>query len=340
MNNDLIAITPTTALQVLSSKDDTEKLIEDIRLKVMSLEGGKMDTVSGRKQIRSNAFKATKSKSAVKKMTTDLIEAQELIIAPQLATIKALKENYNGFAKSMDQIRKEVNAEVDEYEAELKRVEDEKAMLLLIEEAIEMNIEFNRQLDIKKQIAHMEAIIDNNEFDEQKRIEKENARLLAKQQEMQRIAHEEKIKLKAYEDARIEVERKNKAVAEKAELEKRRAIEARVVAEKAAKQAAIDAENERIKAIEQARVNAEKAEKRRLADIEAAKQSEINKQKEEKQRLKKEANEREADINHRKAINNAALTAIIEVGDVSNEQAMVILKAIIRDQIPNVSLAY
>mgnify|MGYP003661052472 CR=1 FL=1 len=96
MNNELVVIEKENALSVLSDKHGVEKLIDDVRERVMSMEGGSLKTASGRKVIRSNAFKATKAKTAIaNEFITPLISSITEKIQPDL-----------------DKIRKDVNSEV------------------------------------------------------------------------------------------------------------------------------------------------------------------------------------------------------------------------------------
>lgn len=129
MSNELIVITPENALTVLSTKSGTDQLIEEVRERVMNLEGGNMKTASGRKKIRSNAFKATKSKTKLNELIDDQINIVEAGIFVELGLIQDLKDNKKVLKEGLDKIRKDVNEDVDAFEADLKCIEDEKIEL-------------------------------------------------------------------------------------------------------------------------------------------------------------------------------------------------------------------
>lgn len=241
MNNELIVIEPATALKILSSKQGTDKLVDEVRIKVMSLEGGKMDTITGRKQIRSNAFKATKSKAPVKKMVTDLIAVQESKMAPYVEIIDALKDNYNDFAAGMDKIRKDTNAEVDAFEDKIKQAKSEKAELARIA-LIDKDWDFAQML-MKEYFSLIER--GDAEVAYMEKLEAEKV-------EQERIAREKLIAEKAAADAKLKAEQKAEAEKQRLEKEKQDAIDAQKLAEqqaddqrKAAIQADIDLEAEK-----------------------------------------------------------------------------------------------
>lgn len=284
MKNELITLNETTALSVMSSTTNTDQLIADVKAKVSSLEGGSMKTATGRKQIRSNAFKATKSKGAVKKLSMDLIEQQEAKIAPTLLVIQSIKDNFNTFAAGMDKIRKDTNEDVDAFEAELKRVEDEKIWSAMLEEAYNLDIleteRIARQKEQKFQFDHMEAIVFNMENDKRIADEIEASRL-----------RDEQIAINAAAKATKEAEEKALAESNRLKLEKQQAIDAQkeaeaetkrqqqaaIVAEEEAEQLAIEkqqAEKEAKEAAElaekRAKIQAEEASKKAIEDQEKA----------------------------------------------------------------------
>lgn len=305
MSNELIVIEQSTALQVLSNKEGVKSLIDQVRENVMSLEGGEMESITGRKQIRSNAFKATKSKAAVKKMIFNLIAAQELKMAPYIAVVGALKDNYNEFASGMDSIRKEANADVDAYEAELKRIEDEKT-----------EIARRAEIDSHRDFAQMMmneyfSLVERGDF-EVAYIEK----VAAEKVEQERIAREKAIAEKAAAEAKLkaeaEAEVKAKAEAERvaiekqqaialAEKEKQDAIDAKLKAEQEAeaqRQAAMQAEFELEQAAEQAIIDAQEAEKVRVEQqAEAEMQAKIAEQRRIDQQKQSDENARIAEQN-------------------------------------------
>ena len=346
MSNELVQIEQSTALSVLSDASGVEKLIQDVKENVMSLEGGSMDTGVGRKQIRSNAFKATKSKTKVKALTKGLIEAQELIIKPQLETIAALKENYNVFAAGMDSIRKEVNSEVDEYEAAIQRKKDEEAELKR-RESVERDREFADILysqylaEVERglaEIACMEELAAKKAQEEQEKREVEIARQAAAS-----------AKLEAENAARAEKERlENEAKAAKAEAERQKqaAIQADIDAANAAEQARIDAvnaENLRIKQLEQAKANAEKAKRladeQKLKEVEAAKAYERQRANDAEAAAAEQLATRKANSEHAAKIKGIIKRQLMEAG-LPEDMSITAVKAMAKPNFKHITINY
>ena len=81
-------------------------------------------------------------------------------------------------------------------------------------------------------------------------------------------------------------------------------------------------------------------EKRAIVDQEAAVQRERDRVAREQQSIKDDQERRERDTEHKALVNNCALQAILMASDVSEAKGKQILKAIIRNQVPNVSISY
>lgn len=185
------------------------------------------------------------------------------------------------------------------------------------------------------------------------------ARIAAEAAEKARLAAEaEAHRLRAEELARVEAE---KAAAEaKAAAERKAAEEARAAEERRAREA-----EERAAAAERARIAAEaKAERDRLAAIEAAQMAEERAKAREAEAARKaeadriaavaaeqrraaaakaaeeaEAARRAANVAHKRKINGEVLAAMLTFG-VSDDTAQVVIKAIVRGEIPHVSITY
>lgn len=226
-NNELVVIEEQTALQVLSSQDGVQKLIKDVRDRVMSLDGGDLNTKSGRAKIRSNAFKATKAKTQInEKYIKPLIEQITDKIQPDLDKIQALKDSKKILDSGLDQIRKDVNEEVQAIEDKIKQEEEKKAAE---EEAARIAAEIEQ--------AHEVAILMNEKFDRdmaERKAEEERQRIEAERiAEEQRKAREEQIRLQAIEEEkrraqeeRERIERERIAEKERADRLERERIEA------------------------------------------------------------------------------------------------------------------
>lgn len=235
---ELATIEAGTELKTFSTPKGADALIATVRESVMSMDGGSMKNGVSRKKIRSNAFAATKFKTKLKADHIDpLIASLELEIKPIQDTITAIKKGEKYINEGLDQIRKDVNQEVDAFESELKRVADEKA-------EDERLAEIAIQIELRWDYAHMML----NQF---KLGELMTVDYLDEKQRLR----DEAIAKAAAEKATIEAEAKAKAE-----------IEAAKAAEAKAKQDVIDTENKRV---EDLRLAAEETERQRQAAIQA-----------------------------------------------------------------------
>lgn len=329
MSNELVVIEKESALAVLSDKSGVEKLIEDVRDRVMSLDGGNLETVSGRKKIRSNAFKATKAKTAInEEYIKPLVASITAEIQPQLDTIQALKDNKKILDAGLDGIRKDVNAEVDAIDNEIKRIEEEKR---LAEEAEKLR----QQVEADHEIAILLNEKFDRELEEKRKAEQEAERLRLEAEEKARLEREALIAQQAKEAAEREakereerLERERLAAIEREEKAKRDAI----AAEERAKAQAEEAERQRVIAEEKAKRDAEEVAER-------AKQAEIRRQQEEQERLRLEQEQREANKKHIGAIRKAAKESLMALG-MDEEQAKSVVMAIHNGKIANVKIHY
>jgi len=311
MSNELVVLTQETALSVLTNQDHVKSTIEHVKEQILSMDGGSLDTKTGRKVIRSNAFKATKAKTGIKSQHVDpLIEKITGEIQPKLDTIKAIKDNFKLLGEGLDDVRKEINIDVDAIDAKIKAEEDAK---IAAAKAVE---------DAKQYAADWEIACLLNE-----KIDRELAEI--KSQEAKAHA-EQAAQAKADQEARekrIAEEAAAKAKAD-AEAATRRAIEA----EHLIKQQAIQAEANRKAAEAQAAVAAEKAaEQARLAEVERRRLDDVA--------AAEEQAKREADKKHIGATRKAAKEALMALG-IDEAMAKTIVKAIHNKAIPNVQINY
>ena len=146
----------------------------------------------------------------------------------------------------------------------------------------------------------------------------ELARLRKEAEEREQKDREEAVAREAAEAAKQE---QAEALA-KAQAEKELAEQRRIAAEKQAEQDRADAERKAAEAAEQAAAR----ERQRIADEQA--------------KAEAEQKAREADKEHKGAINRAALEAIQAAGQITEEQARAITVAIIKGQVPAVTISY
>ena len=100
------------------------------------------------------------------------------------------------------------------------------------------------------------------------------------------------------------------------------------------------AEQRRIAQEKQAELDKIEAEKRAIAQAEAAKQAEIARQQAELARLEQERLAREADKEHKATINREALACLVELTDLTGEQAKSVIIAIAKNQVTHVKINY
>jgi len=278
-------------------------------------------TAKGRKEIARNAMRVSRSKLRIDGFRKELVSKEK-------QRLKLIDSEGKRFRDACDSIRDQVRKPLDDWEeAEERR---------LAKEALDREI--SDAFDL--------AIIENDLFDRQKSIEAQEAKLAqeaeekrlkeaAEQKERDRIANEERIKkeakLAAEREAKekLELERRESAkreadaiiAKERAEREAKEAIER---GKKAAAQAIIDKENAIKKAREDAEQKAKEAEDKRLREEAQAKIL---------------ARRKAENIEHQKTINNAIKVAFQKNG-LSEETSKIIVTAIAKKQIPNLSINY
>lgn len=314
----IIEIAPDMAPSIYV-ENGLEKFLEQIRESVKEVPD--LSTAKGRARIASLAAQVSRSKTAVEKPGRDYLRHLKEAVKPAEAELRR-------FVSACDEMRDEVRRPLTEWEAEQERIK--------AEEAARVKAENDRK---QFESDHEIALLMNDAFDRE-------AKEKAEEVERQRIAHEEELKRQAAEQARREAE--EKAAAELAEAKKREedAIAARAQAELLAKQAQERAEQE-------AKDAAAKAEAEKKAVIEA----EQRKAKEEADRIKLEAEAKEAarlaeekriadeaaaraaDIEHRRAINAAAVQALIDQG-IPEDWAKTCVVAIARGKVPATTINY
>lgn len=315
---------------VLYIENGLEAFLDQIRAAVNEVPD--LSTAKGRARVASLAAQVSRSKTAVEKPGRDYLK--RLKEQP-----KVVEAELRRFVTECDKVRDEVRRPLTEWEAEQDRIKAEEAMNAMHEEALVMNEEFDRQLAAKIEADHEIALLMNDAFDR-------DAKAKAEEAERQRIDHEEELKRQAEEKAKREA-------AEAAQRE----IDAAAAREREALLAKDRAERERIEAEQKAEADknaaAEQAEREKQAAIEAerrkaqeeadrikreAEAKEAERQAEEK-RIADEKAKREADVEHRRAINAAAVQALIDQG-IPEDWAKACVVAIARGKVPATTINY
>lgn len=232
--SELIVIEQTNAVAVLSTDDGIKALLDNVRANIDNMDGGSMKNKTSRQKIRSNAFAATKAFKKINDETIEpLIADLTKKIQPQLNVINAVKANQSVLQSGLQKIRKDVNADVDAFEAELQRIEDEKI-------EAERVAAVDRDYDFAKVLYNEylnQVILGESKIADMKKRAFEKS-------EKERIAREKKIAEDAAAEATLKAE-------QAAQAEKQRLIDV-------AEQLKVDAENQQKAAI-QADIEAEKA---------------------------------------------------------------------------------
>lgn len=306
-----------------------------------------LSTKKGRDRIASLAAKVSRSKTAVEKPGRDYLRKLK-------AMPKVVEAELREFVTAMDALRDEVRAPLNEYEAA------EKERKQAHESKIDWLNNWNDQLEhapseiIKQRMAEVEAVELGESWQE---YETEAARakdaaltglrdLLAvteqreaEQAELERLRQEAAEREQKEREERIAREAAEKARQEqaealaKAQAEKELAEQRRIAAEKQAEIDRIEAENR----AEQERIA---AEQRAAEQAEAAAQAERDRIAAEQARAEAERKAREADREHQGNINRAAMEAIQQAGSLSDDQARAVIRAIVKGQVPNVTINY
>lgn len=317
MTNELIVIEQETALQVFSADAGLDPIIQQAKDAVAEFEHD-LSTAAGRKRTASLANKVAKLKVHLDGMGKELVSDWK-------SKAKVVDSNRKAMRDDLDELKATARKPLTEWEAEQAAIEAEKAHIAMLEDAHKINAEFDEYQAQQKIIHHMEAIIDNHAFDEQRKVDAENARREAEQAEKDRIANEQRIA----EEATKRAEANALAEKQRLEQEKINAENARKVAE----QKAIDAENQRV-------IDAANAEKKRLADIEQTKIDEAKKVEDKRIADEAEAAKRKANIAHQTMVKKAIIASLMQHAGLDQASATTTAKSLWDGKIDYASIAY
>ncbi|EOH2999461.1 hypothetical protein ACL0YQ_000976 [Citrobacter freundii] len=302
------------------SDEYISNLIADIRQKALSVVGD-VNTVKGRGVYISMAYTVRRTKTSIDEAGKNLVAEMKNRPALVDASRKKVRD-------ALDELAVEIRRPATEWEAEQERIK--------AEEAARVKAENDRK---QFESDHEIALLMNDAFDREAKEKAEEA-------ERQRIAHEEELKRQAEEKAKREA-------AEAAQRE----IDAAAAREREALLAKERAERERIEAEQKAEADKKAAAEQAERDKQAAIEAERRKAQEETDRIKREAEAKEAarlaeekriadeaaaraaDIEHRRAINAAAVQALIDQG-IPEDWAKACVVAIARGKVPATTINY
>ena len=324
-----------------------------------------LTTKKGRDAVASLAYKIAKTKTGLEKAANSLTEEQK-------AMVKVVVSERQEMSATLDKLRDKAREPLNKWEAqEVARVAGLKAALEYLNDLGRVDA-MTAPDQIRKMIEELTITFTSEDWAEYQAaaeaahnlaVEKFTADLIASEKRIADEAELAELRAKAAEQQRKEeAARLEQAAREQAEHAEQQ--------EKARQQAAKEqADRDAAELVKAEKARAEQAEARAKqfeADaIAAAKQAEADKiaaaeqaeaikiraeefaRNEERNRLariaegEKEAEEaRAADLQHRKKINNAALEALIKCSEISQEQAKMIIEAMVKNQIPHVKISY
>ncbi len=251
-----------------------------------------------------------------------------------LNELKAESEKYTGLYVDMNETeqRKYVKEKADSINQLLKKLDRAR---------IDLSKNYKSQVekeaaDIKErlEIANLPftLLIDEHKAERKKVLDAEKAR-------KQAILDAEQLEL----DHEMALLMNDKFDADKAQAERERVEHEEKIKTEAIKAQAEQAERDRIAAAEreeQAKQDLIDAEAKRVADVEAAKQAEIHRQKLEDERKQREEDARLSNVEYVRGINNQVLEALANHSTLPVEQLKMIVRAIARNEIPNVTINY
>lgn len=368
-------ITPDNA-PLIFGHNSLSRFVELARAEVVG-EVPDLTTDKGRKRIASLAAKVARSKTAVDgagraylkklKEMPKTIEAELREFTAEMDALrdevrKPLNEYEAAEVARRDAIEDAVQSIIDlssvPEDATSAEIEQQMGKLHTIVLDVETFQERLEEAQIKHKYA-CEAL--GTAFTKRVAIEEQAAELERLRQE--KAARDEQDRIKAAAEKAVEDERQRVAQEQQAQrdADARRVQEAEQAtrdAEARAQQAERDriateqrAEENRIAAEQLAEQEREAAYQREIQAVERARRAEIERQEQEQAEQQRQQQAREADKAHRGAINKAALDAlmmvkttpdgIVTLGDIIDDEALkMVITAIIRGQIPNVSIKY
>lgn len=348
---ELVAIpTPQTALQVFTTEGGIDPLIARIRQEVDAFTAD-ISTAKGRAEVKSFAFRITKTKTSLEAVGKALAAEQKLIPGK----IDACRRHTWATLEAMcDEVRKPLTdweeaekARVARHHAEIARIHRAPAAAATVAEIdaclaeIEALVigpdleEFTAEYAIAKDAALREL---QGKRVERERYDAEQAELARLRREAEeRAAHEREERIRAEAVAAERARAEREAAEERAKVERAAAAErARIEADAARAEAAAKAERDAAARREQDLRLAAEAAERRAAETELRLKREAE---EEAARVAAEAARREADARRRGKVNREAVAALV-AGGIPEDVAKLAVTMIARKAVPHVAISY
>ena len=307
----------------------------------------------GRERVASLAAQVARSKTAVEKPGREYLKRIKELP-------KAIEAELRDFVQKMDDLRDEVRAPLNEWQAaEDARIDRHQAVIDFLTLRATEHSDLDA-VELRATIAAVEAVVIGEHLEEfeaeaarakdkaltalraalvvrekQEAERAELAELRRKLAEQEQKDREEQIAREAAEKASREAEQR--AQAERDAAAKREA-DAKAASERRELELKLEAEASQRRELE-AKQRAEQAERDAEAKAERAAQAERQRQADYQAEVERQAKAREADLEHKKAVNNAALAAFI-AGGMPEDCAKQAVTLIAKRLVPNISIQY
>lgn len=365
----LETITPENAPAIFGH-NSLGKFVEAVRVAVID-EVPDLSTDKGRKRVASIAAAVSRSKTAID-------DAGRAYLKKLKEQPKVIEGELRVFLSDMDALRDKVRAPLNEWEAARdaeearlqqaidtlvqnftldpdSTVADIQGALFGLEQEPLTEEDFGKRLEEAEQKRSYGITLLNDQLAKRQQYEREQAELVENRRKIAALEEEKRIKAaadQAVEDERKRAEEERQRIAHQQQLQ--RDEDARKLRE--AEHKAMQAENDRLAAEERAEDERNQANLRQQQAVEQerlrlereqAERERLQREQEEQQRRDDEA--RAANRVHQGKINKAALDAILAInmagdGQVESflmpDEAKAIVSAIIRGQIPSVTITY
>jgi len=374
MSNEIAVLENTEIQLAFTSPNGIDILLEKVRKEAAS-EVPDLTTKKGRDRIASLAYKVSKTKTLVDDFGKELVSEEK----KRLALIDADRKKWRDECdKLRDEIRKPLTdweqAESDRVQRHRDAIQQLRGLapqaigansetiigliaqaesVLLGEHWQEFSAEAGKAKDETLAVLRLDLQRRQQYESEQAELARLREEAARREQEDRdrRIAEEAAAKARA--DAEAEARAERDAIEAKARAEREAAERARIASEQAEARAKAEAEaaklreqeseRRRIESEERAKRDAqeaaERAERNRIAAIEAERARIEQERIESDRKSAAEQAAREADKENKRKVNNAILSALESIG-VATEQAKVVIAAIAKGSIPNVSIRY
>ena len=329
MSTELVIVENLELVPFFTKGDQVKSILDRLTEEADSFVAGDLSIAKNRKAVTEMVTKFTKSKTYLESKGKELAAEYKAIPKAIDANRKLVKDTITG-------LQEVVRKPLTDWENEQAVIESAR---LAAKEAEALAI-------VIADCEELASLMDGN-FDRQKADELAQA-------EADKLAYEAELKAKAIEQAKADaLAETNRVAAENAEKE-RQAIQREADLKAQAKQAedrekqwAIDSEKARKQKIidddnvkKQRVLDAEKADILRREGIELARQQEVARQQAEQDQLAAGQKARDEDKEHRREINKAAVSALMDHTDLSLAQARNVIGVLVGGLVPHAAITY